>query len=155
MPLVLSRRTLLHLSAPIFLGCAAASSQPGGDLGGKLERYVEDVERFNREGRLKRIAGVCASACTIYLGVKNVCVDPSAELWFHAASRPRDNLPDPAGSLRMLAYYPPPIRRWAMSSGALEQTTWSVRHMLTSVELIRMGMRPCPPRDRTPPQPRR
>lgn len=126
-----------------FVTMTAHPAERSADLGGNLASYMSHVDALNREGRAIRIAGVCASACTIYLGVKNACVDLSAELWFHAAYRPRDRQLDPAGSLRMLAYYPPPVRRWAIESGALEQTTWSVRHMLTGSELIGMGMRAC------------
>ena len=77
------------------------------------------------------ISGVCASACTMYLGVKNVCVEPDAEVWFHAAHVPGDHRPDPLGSLQMLSYYPKKVRAWAIQVGALEGTEWDGSSVLT------------------------
>jgi hypothetical protein len=67
----------------------------------------------------------------------------TAEVWFHAASLPGGAQPDPAGSLQMLAMYPTIVRRWAISAGALEDTSWSRQRMLTGEQLIGMGVPRC------------
>jgi hypothetical protein len=114
-----------------------------GDLGGKLRAYTAQVERLNREKRAKRISGVCASACSVFLGVRRVCIERDAQVWFHAAYQPASLRPDPTGSLVMLSYYPRRVRRWVIQTGALEQTSWSAEHMLTGEQLIQMGLSPC------------
>jgi hypothetical protein len=61
---------------------AAGSSVPYG-AGGYFARYDPIVRRFNRSGELFRIEGRCQSACTLFLGIRNVCVERSASLGFH------------------------------------------------------------------------
>lgn len=124
-------------------GCRNVSFTPLLDSGGNLRGYVAEVQRLNAKGSSKAIRGVCASACTIYLGVKNVCVEPTAQLWFHAAHLPNDSHPDPLGSLEMLSYYPPSIRDWAIRTGALENTGFDEAKKLTGEQLVLMGVAPC------------
>lgn len=133
------------LAALYGLLCFAASPGARGDDGGPLQAYIADVQRLNQRGGSYRIEGRCASACTVYLGARKVCVEPSADLWFHAAYRPGASRPDAAGSLQMLAMYPPAVRRWAIASGALEQTAWRPEHRLSGTQLIRMGVPRCAP----------
>ncbi|MDB5651079.1 MAG: hypothetical protein JWL62_2599 [Hyphomicrobiales bacterium] len=133
---------MVWLSGPCPAAAQASSLQD--DRGGNLRAYVTDVARLNRDQLEKRIGGLCASACTVYLGVKKVCVEPDAEVWFHAAFLPGSTKPDPTGSLEMLSYYPPNVRRWAIARGALEQIEWSTDHKLTGDQLIAMGLRRCP-----------
>ncbi|MDB5597240.1 MAG: hypothetical protein JWM36_4201 [Hyphomicrobiales bacterium] len=125
-------------------GPVAAQPPVSQDQGGVLRAYAADVARLNRARQEKRIAGLCASACTLYLGVDKVCIEPTAQVWFHAAFRPGDAQPDRAGSLEMLSYYPLAVRRWAIRSAALEQTGWDPAHRLTGQQLIAMGVRQCP-----------
>jgi hypothetical protein len=113
------------------------------DLGGKLLAYTAQVDRLNRENREKRISGVCASACSVFLGVRRICIERDAQVWFHGAYKPASLRPDPTGSLVMLSYYPRRVRRWAIETRALERTSWSAEHMLTGEQLIKMGLSPC------------
>jgi hypothetical protein len=61
---------------------AVGSSVPYG-IGGYFTRYDPIVARFNRSGELFRIEGRCQSACTLFLGIQNVCIERSASLGFH------------------------------------------------------------------------
>jgi len=79
----------------------------------------------------------------MYLGVRKVCVEPDAEVWFHAAHLPGDGRPDPLGSLEMLSYYPKKVRAWAIDVGALEKTEWDGGNVLTGRQLISLGIRKC------------
>src|SRR5215207_2492541 len=133
---------VLALTVLAVIVSAPAYAQEG-DLGGNLGAYTAKVDRFNRENRTKRISGVCASACSVFLGVRRVCVERDAQVWFHAAYEPASLRPDPAGTLVMLSYYPRRVRRWAIQTRALERTSWSAEHMLTGAELIKMGLSPC------------
>jgi hypothetical protein len=137
-------KTTLMIAAAAALLIAPGRPR-ADDLGGNLRSYIADVNRLNREGSPMRIRGRCASACSVYLGVRRVCVEGEAEVWFHAASLPGNGQPDPTGSLEMLAMYPPAVRRWAIATGALEQTKWSVRHRLSGAQLIAMGVARCGP----------
>jgi hypothetical protein len=113
------------------------------DSGGNIHAYAAAVDYLNNAGRKKAIVGVCVSACTMYLGVRKVCVDPEAELWFHAAHLPSNTRPDPAGSLIMLSHYPKHVRAWVIQVGALERTEWDGRAVLSGRQLIGMGIRAC------------
>jgi hypothetical protein len=136
---------LLRALAPALVVCACQHSPlaPTGDSGGNLRAYVAEVRRLNAEGAPKAIRGRCASACTIFLGVKNVCVEPTAQLWFHAAHFPNDRRLDPLGSLEMLAFYPPRIREWVIHTGALESVDFDEAKKLTGEQLVLMGVAPC------------
>lgn len=124
--------------------CQNVPFAPLQDSGGNLRGYVAEVRRLNAEGGSKAIRGVCASACTIYLGVKNVCVEPTAQFWFHAAHLPGDARPDPLGSLEMLSYYPPRVREWVIRRQALESVDFDDAKKLTGEQLVLMGVAPCP-----------
>lgn len=113
------------------------------DSGGNLRGYVAEVRRLNAEGASKAIRSICASACTIFLGVKKVCVEPTAQLWFHAAHLPSDTRPDALGSLEMLSYYPPRVREWVIRTQALESIDFDDAKKLTGEQLVLMGVAPC------------
>ncbi len=61
----------------------AATSQ-GYGMGGPMARFQPVIDRANQSGELFRITGHCQSACTTFLGIRNVCVERSARLLFHA-----------------------------------------------------------------------
>jgi len=66
---------------------AQGSSIPyGGGAGSaqKFERFNRDRDAFAQTGQVFRIEGHCQSACTLFLKLRNVCIDPNAELLFHA-----------------------------------------------------------------------
>jgi hypothetical protein len=142
-----SRENSLHIVLALTVLAAMLLTAPTyaqeGDHGGKLLAYTAQVDRLNREKRAKRISGVCASACSVFLGVRRVCVERDAQVWFHAAYEPASLRPDPTGTLVMLSYYPRRVRRWAIQTRALERTSWSAEHMLTGEQLIQMGLSPC------------
>ncbi|WP_036293032.1 hypothetical protein [Methylosinus sp. PW1] len=135
-----ARRSSLAL-ALLLAGCQGASVTR--DAGGNLRAYMDEARRLDARGAQKAIRGVCASACTIYLGLRNVCVEPGAQLWFHAAHLPDDPSPDSLGSLEMLAFYPPRVREWVMRSGALDSTDFDKAKMLSGEALIAMGVPAC------------
>lgn len=55
------------------------------DRGGAIALYLENIRNFS--GR-KVISGDCMSACTLWLGYTNTCVEDDAVLWFHGAADP-------------------------------------------------------------------
>src|SRR5713226_5495364 len=62
---------------------AAGSSTPYG-MGGWFARFDPVVAQYNQSGELFRIEGHCQSACTLFLAIRNVCIDRGARLLFHA-----------------------------------------------------------------------
>ncbi len=139
---------LVALAGALAIGsCQGAADRVATeDGGGNLRAYAAQVRELNERGATKAISGVCASACTMFLGVKKVCVEPSAQFWFHAAHLPDDATPDELGSLQMLSYYPPSVRAWAISVRALESADFNDAKKLTGEDLIRMGVARCPAR---------
>ena len=81
---VLLAAVVLCLAMPAL----AATSTPYSK-GGRTRDFAVDVERHRRSGELFRITGHCQSACTMFLALPNVCVEPSATLLFHAAKTSR------------------------------------------------------------------
>src|SRR5450432_2882020 len=63
----------------------AAGSSVGYEYGGPAARFDAVVTEYNGRGALFRIDGHCQSACTLFLGIRNVCISPGASLLFHAA----------------------------------------------------------------------
>ncbi len=123
-------------------GLRSSEPRPAVDSGGNLRAYIAEVKRLNARGADKRIDSACISACTVFLGAKNVCVTPTARLWFHAASL-QGAAPDALGSLEMLSYYPPRVRAWAIRTRALESVTFDETRVLTGEQLALMGVAAC------------
>jgi hypothetical protein len=53
-------------------------------MGGQFARFDPVVSQYNQSGELFRIEGHCQSACTLFLAIRNVCIEPGATLLFHA-----------------------------------------------------------------------
>ena len=113
------------------------------DGGGWIHEYRDKVWLANIRGERVEIRGTCISACTMWLGAKNLCVAPEAMFWFHAARDPIVGWPDPGGSALMMSMYPRAVSLWAQQEGALRRVEFSVRHMLTGEDLIAMGVPKC------------
>lgn len=106
------------------------------------------VNRFARIARQHKgpieIRGLCASACTMYLGAREVCVAPSSTFMFHGAftdERDPAHSQSPEGSRFMMTFYPEPLRRWIAAQGGLTvHEIW-----VHGFDLIRLGVaKPCP-----------
>ena len=101
----------------------------GSDPGGSVMTYYAKVHASHD----LQIRGDCASACTMYLASRGVCVAPDARLWFHAVT-------EEIGTRVMLDSYPQRVRSWALRSRALESSQLT---MLSGADLIAMGIREC------------
>jgi hypothetical protein len=73
---------------------AAGSSLPYGE-GGYVLNFVKIVRQYNMSGDDFRIEGVCKSACTMFLGIRDVCVERDARLMFHAGHDIAENRTGP------------------------------------------------------------
>lgn len=111
------------------------------DRGGVIATREQQIEAFG--DRRIEIRGTCLSACTLQLGAKNVCVDPSARLGFHgpsASGTPLEPQEFERWSQRMAAYYREPLR-----SRFLDEWRHDISkaHYVSGAELISLGYEPC------------
>lgn len=119
----------------------AGSSVPY-DIGGRFARFDPLVAEYNRTGKMFRIEGRCQSACTLFLGIRNVCIAPSAELLFHAGAD-RHNAVSAKSTNHMLAAYKPKLRQFLVSHHYVDTPGF---HRISGRELIgKFGYRACPP----------
>jgi hypothetical protein len=110
---------LLLAAAP-----AMASTSRGFENGGYFTRFDPVVAEFNETRRPFRIVGLCQSACTLFLSIRNVCVERTARFEFHAGSDGKGNILR-AASQHMLNAYNPKLRRFVIERGYLETLEFS------------------------------
>ncbi|HEX8663223.1 MAG TPA: hypothetical protein VF744_04260 [Beijerinckiaceae bacterium] len=137
------RRSILSVFLPVLLAspAAQAGTSQGYGNGGWFERYDPVIAQHNASGELFRIQGHCQSACTLFLGIRNVCVERSARLLFHAGHDRQRNI-SPKSTNRMLNAYNPSLRQYLVAGGHMNTLAF---HTLTGADLIqRFGYRECP-----------
>lgn len=89
-------RAILGLIFALAVTSAMADgSSRGYGGGGRPGPFLAIVQQYNQSGELFRIVGHCQSSCTLFLEIRNVCIEPGATLLFHAA-----NLPSTTGLMR-------------------------------------------------------
>ncbi len=111
------------------------------DRGGSVSIYRDRVRAMGDAPI--RIKGTCISACTMFLGAKNACVDRQAILWFHAAHDKDTQEISPEGNRTMAAMWPQPVKNWAEKVKVTERVEFTRGRALTGVELIAMGVPAC------------
>lgn len=105
------------------------------DVGGLVSDYEARTEQYRRENREVRLHE-CRSACTLALGLPNVCVYPDAKVKFHQAYNAITREVDLGVSARLFSSYPAAVQ------GRLGYLTREYR-VLSGTELIALGMRNC------------
>jgi hypothetical protein len=119
----------------------AAGSSAGHGGGGWFEEFDPIVRQYNQSGELFRIEGHCQSACTLFLGIRNVCIDPGASLLFHAGHDRRKNITAFATN-RMLGAYNSRLRAYLAANHAMETLAF---HTVSGRDMIqKFGYRQCP-----------
>jgi hypothetical protein len=111
------------LAAVLIIAAAPAARaetiEVSDDHGGLVYLYQQKWEKLAAQKVNIRIAGICASACTLLTGYfprSDICVTQNAALGFHAGTFPfvTDTL---------LRIYPQDIRKWIDAHGGL---TWNL-----------------------------
>ncbi len=113
-------------------------------MGGWIEKFQPAIDRANATGELFRIRGHCQSNCTLFLGVRNVCVERSARLMLHAGhGRGANRHVIYAGSTqRMLIAYNAKLRQYVTAQGYLEKLDFST---ISGARIIdEFGYKECP-----------
>jgi hypothetical protein len=128
----------LLLSSAAF----AATSEKFGK-GGWIQDFQPEIDRANASGELFRIKGHCQSNCTLFLGLRNVCVERSATLLFHAGHDRKRNIN--AGSTnRMLNAYNPALRQYVVDNHYMDTLEF---HAISGAAIIdKFGYKECPRR---------
>src|SRR5215470_16895586 len=123
-----------------FLSAAAAKAE-GSNLGygsgGSLRDYNGTVQQYNASGERFRIRGRCQSACTLFLAIKNVCIERSAVVRFHAGS-------SPLSTARMIEAYNARLRNYLNAGNYMSSSAF---HTVSGSDMIsRFGYKACPPK---------
>ena len=102
-------RNLIATMLLLFATSAMAGNNAGFEMGGNYARFDPVVSQYNQSGELFRIEGHCQSSCTLFLGIRNVCIDRNATLLFHSAHDHNGNV-SPSLTSHMLAAYNASLR---------------------------------------------
>jgi hypothetical protein len=122
----------------------AAGSSAGYENGGPYARFEPVVQQYNASGELFRIDGHCQSSCTLFLGIRNVCIGPGASLLFHAA---HDNhrVRSEYYIKLFLQHYNARLRGFLLANHALDEV--EKFYTIPGSDMIsKLGYRPCPAR---------
>src|SRR5215475_5081908 len=136
-------------SAMLFAALTATSalavgSSAGYGNGGPSSRFDPIVNQYNQSGELFRIVGRCQSACTLFLGIRNVCIERSATLLFHAGHAMYTRTILPWATEHMLNAYNDRLRSYVVSHHYMETIEF---HAISGRDLIeKFGYRECPRR---------
>lgn len=118
-----------------FATPALAASSTGYGKGGKTKEFASEVERQQQSGELFRIKGHCQSACTMFLAVRNSCVEPNARLLFHAGN-------DAIATSRMMNSYNSKLQTYLTAKGAMNTKAF---HTISGADMInKFGYKACP-----------
>ena len=127
----------------ISTSAMAAGSSAGYEYGGPAARFDAVVSQYNGSGELFRIDGHCQSSCTLFLGIRNVCISPGASLLFHAAHDDR-RVKSAFWTRHFLEAYNTSLRSYLLAHHALDEV--KKFYTISGRDMIGMfGYRQCPP----------
>jgi hypothetical protein len=128
----------------VLLTCSpalAAGSSAGYGNGGQFSRFDPVVSQYNQSGELFRIEGHCQSSCTLFLGIKNVCIERSASLLFHAGHDRNRNITASA-TAHLMSAYNARLRSYLESKQAMATLAF---HTISGRDMMqKFGYRECP-----------
>lgn len=106
-------------------------------MGGNTGQFGQMRQQIGASGQEFRIEGHCQSACTMFLKLGKACVDPNAELLFHAGSNEK-------ATQQMMNSYNGSLRAYLVANHYMETTTF---HTISGQDIIRkFGYRACKPK---------
>jgi hypothetical protein len=128
-------RIVTALIAIVLSGLPAlAQTSTPYAMGGRTRDFAVDVARYRASGEPFRITGHCQSACTMFLSLRNTCIEPSARLLFHAGARPE-------ATQRMMNSYNGRLRAYLTQHRIMESPAF---HTISGQDMIsRFGYRAC------------
>lgn len=106
-----------------------------------FRQFQAAVHQYSATGERFHIDTNCPSACTMFLAVRNVCIDPGATLAFHAGGIMRGGTPNPRVTAKMLSTYKPALRQYLTSNHLMDTFEF---HTISGEEMIkRFGYPAC------------
>jgi hypothetical protein len=127
---------LLSTSIPAL---AVGSSSSYGQ-GGWFEQFDPIVRQYNQSGEQFRIEGHCQSACTLFLGIRNVCITRSASLLFHAGHDRQRNI-SPSATNHLMSAYNGRLRAYLVANHVMDTLAF---HTISGSDMIaKFGYREC------------
>lgn len=134
--------TALVLASTVAQTVALADTSDRFAAGGAYEPFRAAIDQANASGELFRIRGRCASNCTMFLGVRNVCVERSARLMFHAGHGKNNNEFNAAATQRMTDAYNSQLRAYVVTNHYMEKASFST---ISGARIIdEFGYKECP-----------
>lgn len=114
------------------------------DLGGRIDRRAEMVESLRARGDRVEIRGrFCLSACTLFLGARDVCVDRDTVFGFHGPTLwglPLDQPSFEYWSEVIANHYTPALRDWYLEVARHRLHGY---HRLSGRQMIELGYTAC------------
>lgn len=137
-------RCLIATAFVVLASLAHAETSDRYSGGGDFAMFKPALDRANQSGEQFRIRGTCASNCTMFLGVRNVCVERSARLMFHAGHGrgAESKTINAVATQRMLDSYNAKLRQYVVSAGYME--TLSLRAISGARIIDEFGYPECP-----------
>ena len=129
---------LIFSSFTCFYGTAfGQESSYRYGMGGQTKHFGQIRQQLSETGQPFRIEGHCQSACTMFLKLKTACVDPNAELLFHAGETPQ-------ATQRMLNSYNGSLRSYLVANHIMDTSSFTT---ISGRDIIRkFGYRACSPK---------
>jgi hypothetical protein len=135
-------RVIALLLATSVSAMAVGSSLPYG-RGGWFAQFDPIVRQYSQSGELFRVEGHCQSACTLFLGIRNVCVDRGARLLFHAGHDRQRNI-SASATRHLMNAYNARLRAYLVANHVMETLAF---HTIPGSDMIqKFGYRACPAR---------
>ena len=78
--------------------------------GGNIASFLLERRKLAKSGKIVRIEGYCASACTVFYSLPNACLAKGSSLHFHGAANPVSAL-NGIGDAQMSAHYRAGIKK--------------------------------------------
>lgn len=135
---------LFVMLSAVLPSSASADTSDRFAMGGWIEKFQPAIDRANATGELFRIRGHCQSNCTLFLGVRNVCVERGARLLFHAGHGrgPNRHVINAGSTQRMLNAYNARLRQYVVANGYLTRLEFST---ISGARMIdEFGYKECP-----------
>jgi hypothetical protein len=134
-------RNVVVAALLLFATPAMAGTSAGYGMGGRFVRFDPVVSQYNQSGELFRIEGHCQSSCTLFLSIRNVCIDPNATLLFHAGHDQNRNITAFATN-HMLGAYNASLRDYVTANHYMDPLAF---HAISGRDMIRkFGYKECP-----------
>ena len=128
--------TYLLISSPAW-----AATSEGYGMGGWMYKFQPVIDKANASGELFRIVGHCQSACTTFLGIRNVCIERNATLLFHAGHDDKRQV-SAYWTERIMSAYNPGLRDYLSRGHYME--TLSFHAVPGAVMIDKFGYKECP-----------